>query len=143
MFPNTPPTYDVDRKLYWRVLNDWNMAEAALGSQFPNSLQPKLAELRAMPLGSDLATRTLAFLQREGLAAATLVNGISGLTSPEKQYYCEMLLGIGHDITVASIDDPVPTGLSTTASRSTATTPPQPGTRGAASFPPIPRPTPG
>jgi autotransporter-associated beta strand protein len=113
VFPNIPPTYDVDRKLYWRVLGDWNMVDAALGSKMPASLQPKLAELRSMTLGTDLADRSLAFLQREGLAAATLVNAIPGLTSPERQHYCEMLLGIGHAITVASIDDPVPaTGLS-------------------------------
>lgn len=113
VFPNTPPTYDVDRKLYWRVLNDWNMVDAALGSKMPASLQSKIEELRNMPLGADLATRVLAFLQREALSAATLVNGVSGVSSPEKQYYCEMLLGIGHDITAVSIDDPVPaTGLS-------------------------------
>lgn len=113
VFPNTPPTYDVDRKLYWRILNDWNMVDAALGSKMPAALQPKLAELRSMPLGSDLGARSLAFLQREALAAATAVNAIAGLTNPEKQHYCEMLLGIGHDITVASIDSPVPTtGLS-------------------------------
>ena len=108
-FPEVPPTYDVDRKLHMRVVGDWNMVEAALGSKFPSSLQPKLAELRALPLGADLGTRVLAFLQREGLAAATLVNGIAGLTTPEKQSYCEMLLGISHDITVGSIDNPVPT----------------------------------
>ncbi len=113
VFPATPPTYDVDRKLYWRVLADWNMVDAALGSKMPASLQPKLAELRAMPLGTDLADRTLAFLQREALAAATLVHNLPGIPSPERQHYCEMLLGIGHDITVASIDNPVPaTGLS-------------------------------
>lgn len=108
VFPNTPPTYDVDRKLYWRILNNWNMVDAALGSKMPATLQPKLAELRGMALGSDLGARTLAFVQREALAAATLVNGVAGLTTPEKQYYCEMLLGIGHDVTVASIDSPVP-----------------------------------
>jgi fibronectin-binding autotransporter adhesin len=113
VFPNTPPTHDADLKLYWRVLGDWNMVDAALGSKMPASLQPKLAGLRAMPPGTDLADRTLAFLQREGLAAANLVNVIPGLTSPERQYYCEMLLGIGHEITVGSIDRPVPTtGLS-------------------------------
>ncbi len=108
VFPEIPPTYDVDRKLHMRVVSDWNMVEAALGSNFPASLQPKLAELRALPLGADLGTRVLAFLQREALAAATLVNGIAGLTTPEKQSYCEMLLGISHDITVGSIDNPVP-----------------------------------
>ena len=109
VFPATPPTYDVDRKLYWKVLNDWNIVDAVLGSKMPAALQPKLLELRSMPLGSDLGTRVLSFLQREALAAATSVSAISGLTTPEKQYYCEMLLGIGHDITVACTDSPAPT----------------------------------
>ena len=108
-FQDVPPTTTGDKRLYIHILSNWEMVSAALGTKMPPQLLPKLATLRSMTTGTDMASRLLAFLEAESPAAAQAVNAISGLTSPEKQYYVEMLLGIGHKITVDPSDSTPPT----------------------------------
>ena len=92
---NLPYAQSVDRFFRQATLNDWNLAEAALGARMPAAGQNALKKLRAMPdYAPELPRQLFEFLQKDAPPVAAEVLKLGDIPPLARGWLAEMLLGV-------------------------------------------------
>ncbi len=103
-FRDKPIVYFWDKSLWQHALRNWEMVASCLGKKCPNSLKDGLWELRKLPMDKQLSANVFSFLNTKAPEVAKTVSSISGIKTLDRAYYVEMLLCVGHEISIGNVE---------------------------------------
>lgn len=109
--PDITPVNHKDNMFWRQVHRNWTSVQAILGEGTLPSLDAAIQELLNLERGDLFGFRTFEIIESRGVAIATEILALTNLQAPEKQYYAEMMLKIGHNAQLARVDEVETNGL--------------------------------